>query len=245
MAASLMTLTGQPKALRKSNPIQPLPRLCGSRRGHPLMIGPGKPNDTQSNFQSRTKFLTTRTIFRGVMVGPDGHFRGSFCPVASTLMFVPPMSMTRTLRPLECFILFATDSLPRKTASLVRGSRRHSCDKLKAELPAIILFRRGGRTPWYIPLSVWAVKEYWMKRPTRASSPEPDAYRLDCVRTGMATTEQVSDSRDRIEASYLAEHRSDDGCTSRRDLVGDSRNSTVQRLVYSRRKIRCTGERGT
>jgi len=100
-------------------------------------------------------------------VGPDGHFRGSFCPVASTLMFVPPMSMTRTLRPLECFILFATDSLPRKTASSVRGSRRHSCDKLKAELPAIILFRRGGRTPCYIPLSVWAVKEYWMKRPTR------------------------------------------------------------------------------
>jgi len=69
------------------------------------MIGPGKPSDTQSNFQSRTNFLTTRTILRGVMVGPDGYFRGSFCPVASTLTFVPPMSMTSTLRPLECFIV--------------------------------------------------------------------------------------------------------------------------------------------
>src|SRR5215469_1589979 len=146
MAASLMTLTGQPKALRKSNPIQPLPRLCGSRRGHSLMIGPGKPSDTQSNFQSWTNFLTTRTILRGVMVGPDGYFRGSFCPVASTLMFVPPMSMTRTLRPLECFILFAMDSLPRTIAPSVHHSRRHSCNKLKAELPAIILFRQGTHT---------------------------------------------------------------------------------------------------
>jgi hypothetical protein len=31
------------------------------------------------------------------MVGPDGILRGSFSPVASSLMFVPPTSMTRTL----------------------------------------------------------------------------------------------------------------------------------------------------
>ena len=49
------------------------------------MMGPGKPRDTQSNFQSRTDFLTTRIILRGVMVGPDGYFRGSSCPVASIL----------------------------------------------------------------------------------------------------------------------------------------------------------------
>src|SRR5258707_7261801 len=61
------------------------------------MTGPGKPSDTKSNFQSRTDFLTRRTILRGVMVGPDGYFRGSFCPVASILTFVPPTSMTRTL----------------------------------------------------------------------------------------------------------------------------------------------------
>src|SRR5262245_22313079 len=97
MAASLMILIGQPKALRKLNPIQPQPRLWGSRRGRSLMIGPGKPRDTQSNFQSRTDFLTTRIILRGVMAGPDGYFRGSFCPVASILMFVPPTSTTRTL----------------------------------------------------------------------------------------------------------------------------------------------------
>src|SRR5215831_17834570 len=92
-----MILTGQPKALRKSNPIQPSLRLWGSRRGHSLMMGPGKPSEIQSNFQSRTDFLTTWTILRGVMVGPDGYFRGSFCPVASILTFVPPRSMTRTL----------------------------------------------------------------------------------------------------------------------------------------------------
>src|SRR6516162_6601798 len=97
MAASLMILTGQPKALRKSNPIQPSLRLWGSRRGHSLMMGPGKPSEIQSNFQSRTDFLTTWTILRGVMAGPDGYFRGSFCPLASILTFVPPRSMTRTL----------------------------------------------------------------------------------------------------------------------------------------------------
>src|SRR6516164_6715217 len=76
------------------------------------MMGPGKPSDTQSNFQSRTNFLTTRTIRRGVMVGPDGYLRGSFCPVVSTLTFVPPRSITRTACALTgC--LFMTDSLPR------------------------------------------------------------------------------------------------------------------------------------
>src|SRR5438445_979567 len=97
MAASLMILTGRRKALRKSNPIQPLPRLWGSRRGHSLIMGPGNPSDTQSNFQSRTDFLTTRIILPGVMVGPDGYLRGSVCPLASILMFVPPTSITRTL----------------------------------------------------------------------------------------------------------------------------------------------------
>src|SRR5215831_6448605 len=143
MAASLMTLTGQPKALRKSNPIQPRPRLCGSRRGHSLMIGPGKPSDTQSNFQSLTNFLTTRTILRGVMVGQDGYFRGSFCPAARTLMFVPPMSMTRTLRPLECFILFVMDSLPRTIAPLVHDSRRHSCNNPRPNCRPLYFFRQG------------------------------------------------------------------------------------------------------
>src|ERR1700751_4125697 len=97
MAASLMVFTGQPKALRKLNPIQPLPRLWGSRRAHSLMMGPGNPRDTQSNSQSRTDSLTTRIILPGVMAGPDGYLRGSVCPVASILMFVSPTSITRTL----------------------------------------------------------------------------------------------------------------------------------------------------
>jgi hypothetical protein len=61
------------------------------------MMGPGKPRDTQSNSQSRTDFLTSRIILRGVMVGPDGCFRGVVCPVASILTFVPPTSITKTL----------------------------------------------------------------------------------------------------------------------------------------------------
>jgi len=33
----------------------------------------------------------------GVMVGPEGKRRGSFCPVASILTLVPPTSITRIL----------------------------------------------------------------------------------------------------------------------------------------------------
>ena len=73
------------------------------------MTGPGNPSDTRSNFQSRTDFLTTRTILRGVMPGPDGYFRGSFCPVASILMFVPPTSITRTLGDLPTCAVFITE----------------------------------------------------------------------------------------------------------------------------------------
>src|ERR1700704_4850451 len=106
MAASLTILTGQPNALLKSNLIQPPPRLWGSRRGCPLMIGPGYPNDTRSNFQSLTQALTSRTILPAVMVGPEGILRGSFCPVASSLMLVPPVSMTRTFGAFAARTLF-------------------------------------------------------------------------------------------------------------------------------------------
>src|SRR5215472_3636614 len=96
MAASLITFTGQPNAFRKLNLIQPPPRLCGSRRGCPLITGPGYPNDTRSKFQSLTQFLTSRTILLAVIVGPEAILRASFCPVASNLIFVPPTSMTST-----------------------------------------------------------------------------------------------------------------------------------------------------
>src|SRR5262245_26417170 len=81
------------------------------------MIGPGKPNETRSNFQSRTDLLTAWTILRGVMVGPDGYFRGSFWPLASILTFVPPRSMTRTF-----------GDLPTRAASIAAPSRRGRID---------------------------------------------------------------------------------------------------------------------
>src|SRR5580704_9010498 len=62
----------------------------------------------QSNFQSATAFFTRLTILRGVIVGPDGYFLGSFCPVAKSLMFVPPMSITRTFGDCPvCFVFMA------------------------------------------------------------------------------------------------------------------------------------------
>src|SRR4029077_20331894 len=115
MAASFMIFTGQPKALRKLNPTQPVPRLCGSRRGCPLIMGPGNPSDTQSNFQSRTDFFTKRTILRGVILGPDGYFRGSFSPLASILTCVPPTSITRTFRDFTGFRLSSVLSVGGRT----------------------------------------------------------------------------------------------------------------------------------
>src|SRR5260370_42566395 len=106
MEASFSIFTGRPKALLKLNFIQPPPRLWGSRRGCPLMIGPGYPNVTRLNFQSLTHSLTSRTIFPAVMVGPEGHLRGSFCPVASSLIFVPPTSITRSLGVIAARTLF-------------------------------------------------------------------------------------------------------------------------------------------
>src|SRR5713226_4652119 len=106
MAASLSIFTGHPNAWLKLNLIHPPPRLWGSRRGCPLMIGPGYPNETRSNFQSLTHSLTTRTILPAVIAGPEGILRGSFCPVASSLMFVPPTSITRTLGVFAACALF-------------------------------------------------------------------------------------------------------------------------------------------
>src|ERR1700735_2659507 len=54
--------------------------------------------ETRSYFQSRVAAFTSLTIFLAVMSGPEGILRGWFCPVACTLMFVPPTSITRILR---------------------------------------------------------------------------------------------------------------------------------------------------
>src|SRR5215471_15233576 len=95
------------------------------------MMGAGKPSDTQSNFQSRTDFLTTRSILRGVMVGPDGCFRGSFCPVASILTFVPPRSITRTLGDFAACAVFIAWSLRSH-----RAMARETADSESQTLPS-------------------------------------------------------------------------------------------------------------
>src|SRR5258707_11451602 len=51
--------------------------------------------DTASYCQSAVALRTATTIPRAVIAGPDGIFTGVLCPVASTLTFVPPTSMTR------------------------------------------------------------------------------------------------------------------------------------------------------
>ena len=50
---------------------------------------------TQSYFQERVAFLTTRIILAAVMEGPEGIFTGCFCPVIRSLTCVPPTSITR------------------------------------------------------------------------------------------------------------------------------------------------------
>src|SRR5579863_1140090 len=102
MAASLMIFTGHPNADLKLNPTHVFPRLCGSAAGLPLRTRPGYQIDTTSYFQSLAISLTPETICFGVIFGPDGNFRGSFCPVARTLTLVPPTSIASTFmtRPL-------------------------------------------------------------------------------------------------------------------------------------------------
>src|SRR5579859_7247623 len=75
----------------------------------------------QSNFQSETDLFTSRTILRGVIVGPDGYFRGSFCPVASSLTFVPPTSITRTCGVFTVRAAFIATPLPYEQSHLLLG----------------------------------------------------------------------------------------------------------------------------
>jgi hypothetical protein len=64
-----------------------------------------------------TDFFTNWTIFRGVMLGPEGYFRGSFSPVARSLTFVPPTSITRTFGDFGLGVAFITAPL------ILRNSR--------------------------------------------------------------------------------------------------------------------------
>src|SRR5580704_12095831 len=76
----------------------------------------------QSYFQSAVAFFTRLTIFRGVMVGPDGYFLGSFCPVASTFTFVPPTSITSTFGDFPvCAAFMAAPELLESSLTLFQG----------------------------------------------------------------------------------------------------------------------------
>src|ERR1700751_1341381 len=81
MPASFMILIGQPKADSKSKPIHPAARLCGSEIGRFCTTTPGYPIETAEYFQSPANRFTPETICCGVMVGPEGNFRGVSCPV--------------------------------------------------------------------------------------------------------------------------------------------------------------------
>src|SRR5579863_5403487 len=51
--------------------------------------------ETTEYFQPLVACRTSFTIVFAVIFGPESILMGSFCPVASTLMCVPPTSMTR------------------------------------------------------------------------------------------------------------------------------------------------------
>src|ERR1700677_142856 len=54
--------------------------------------------EMQSNFQPLTASLMSRTARAAVMEGPETNLVGSFWPVMRSFTWVPPTSVTRTLR---------------------------------------------------------------------------------------------------------------------------------------------------
>src|SRR3984893_7673318 len=96
MAASLINLTGRRNARRKLKPTHPAPRFLGSPIGLPCKTAPGYPIETTSYAQSLTASCTSLTICFAVIRGPDGSLIGCRWPLAKTLTFVPPMSITST-----------------------------------------------------------------------------------------------------------------------------------------------------
>src|SRR6266480_8131122 len=87
-----------------------------------------------SYFQSRVCFLTPATITLAVMVGPDGNFLGSCCPVANIFTLVPPTSITSTFI-IEVPRRIGEDNrgeVGSRLAAKVRSSRNSPCWQLSA-----------------------------------------------------------------------------------------------------------------
>src|SRR5215510_11410142 len=115
-----MTITGQEKALPKSNLTHPWPKLYGSAIGRPRRTEPGQPIETASYAQSAASCFTPETISLGVSFGPDGRFRCILCPLARILTEVPPMSTTSTFLTRD-FLASAARSRRAAPRTLVRG----------------------------------------------------------------------------------------------------------------------------
>src|SRR5260370_31156308 len=100
------------------------------------------------------------------MVGPEGILRGSLCPVASSLMFVPPTSMTRT------FGVFPACTLFIYVAPIVQESIRFI--RLGAPKVPHNLARQGWES-WFSPCR--AAKRLFFLRDARSLT-APFACRL-------------------------------------------------------------------
>src|SRR6266513_6487711 len=111
--------------------------------------------DITSYFQSRLRCLTPATIALAVMVGPEGNFIGSCCPVARIFTLVPPISNTSTFI-IEVPRHIGEDNrgeVGSRLAAKVRSSRNSPCWQLSAVVhdEALLLqYRFIGRILIYI-----------------------------------------------------------------------------------------------
>jgi hypothetical protein len=88
-------LQGTIERLREIEAHPPLSQVGGYGHHPPAHDGAGTPSDTTSYSQSAVSFFTPATMARGVRRGPESIVRFKVCPVASSLMRVPPTSTTR------------------------------------------------------------------------------------------------------------------------------------------------------
>src|SRR5439155_13761582 len=137
MAASLITRTGNPSALEKLKPIQPLPKCFGFLVIRPLRTGTGKPMDALSNFQPRTFSLNLATNCFGPIRGPEGNSRSSRGDI-SNFTCVPPISTTR-------IFLFMSGPPPRMPRGKLPVAPHGSAKTLEKAL--LFWFCRSAGTP--------------------------------------------------------------------------------------------------
>src|SRR5881628_1109324 len=139
MAASLITRTGNPSALEKLKPIQPLRKCFGFLVIRALRTGTGKPMDALSNFQPRTFSLNLATNCFGPIRGPEGNSRSSRGDI-SNFTCVPPISTTR-------IFLFMSDRFPNIRVKLPVAPTEAA--KPLKQAPLLWFCRRAARPALY------------------------------------------------------------------------------------------------